>query len=73
MTNNTSNPPTKLDTLEKLLQRKSGASIDEMTRATGWQRHSVRGALAGVLKKRGHTITSDKTDGVRRYRIETAE
>jgi hypothetical protein len=38
-------------------------------KATGWQQHSVRGALAGALKKRGHTINSDKVDGVRRYRI----
>lgn len=61
--------PTKLDTLEKLLGRKNGASIAEMTKATGWQQHSVRGAMAGALKKRGHMITSDKLDGVRRYRI----
>jgi len=61
--------PTKLDTLEKLLGRKNGASIAEMTKATGWQQHSVRGAMAGALKKRGHMITSDKLDGVGRYRI----
>ncbi len=73
MTNKAPNPPTKLDTLEKLLKRKNGASIAEMTRATGWQQHSVRGAIAGALKKRGHTITSDKTDGMRRYRIETTQ
>lgn len=66
-------PPTKLDTLEKLLTRKNGASIAEMTRATGWQQHSVRGAMAGALKKRGHTIASDKVSGTRRYRIEAAQ
>ncbi|MHA7819624.1 MAG: DUF3489 domain-containing protein [Erythrobacter sp.] len=66
-------PATKLDTLEKLLRRKNGASIAEMTKATGWQHHSVRGAMAGALKKRGHVITSEKIDGTRRYRItETA-
>lgn len=64
--------PSKLDTLEKLLTRKNGASIAEMTKATGWQQHSVRGAMAGALKKRGHSIISDKTDDLRRYRIETA-
>lgn len=64
--------PSKLDTLEKLLGRKNGASIAEMTKVTGWQQHSVRGAVAGALKKRGHTITSEKADGVRRYRIEAA-
>jgi hypothetical protein len=39
-----------------------------MVEATGWQQHSVRGALAGALKKRGLAITSEKVDGVRRYR-----
>ena len=39
-----------------------------MMTATGWQQHSLRGAMAGALKKRGLTITSDKGDGVRRYR-----
>jgi transposase len=65
-------PASKLDTLEKLLRRKNGASITEMMSATGWQQHSVRGALAGAIKKRGHTVTSEKIDGTRRYRIEEA-
>lgn len=69
-TTTTKKPATKLDTLEKLLKRKNGASIVEMTGATGWQQHSVRGAMAGAIKKRGHTIVSDKIDGTRRYRIE---
>lgn len=63
--------PSKLDQLAKLLTRKNGATIAEMMRATGWQQHSVRGALAGALKKRGLVITSDKTDGNRRYRAQT--
>ena len=63
--------PSKLDTLEKLLTRKNGASIAEMMKATGWQQHSVRGAVAGTLKKRGLTISSQKLDDVRRYHAET--
>lgn len=63
----------KLEVLEKLLKRKNGATIAELTKATGWQQHSVRGALAGTMKKRGHTIISEKVDDTRRYRIETAE
>ncbi|WP_394270823.1 DUF3489 domain-containing protein [Qipengyuania sp.] len=63
--------PTKLDQLAKLLARKNGASIAEMMKATGWQQHSVRGALAGALKKRGLVITSEKIDGTRRYRAQT--
>lgn len=68
-TTTTKKPATKLDTLEKLLKRRNGASIAEMTKATGWQQDSVRGALAGAMKKRGHTIASEKIDGTRRYRI----
>lgn len=73
MTSTTTKPASKLDTLEKLLKRKNGASITEMTKATGWQQHSVRGAMAGAMKKRGHTISSEKIDGTRRYRIEVAQ
>ncbi len=69
----TKTPAIKLDTLEKLLRRKSGASIAEMAKATGWQQHSVRGAMAGALNKRGHTIASEKVNGTRRYRIEAAQ
>lgn len=71
-TTRTKKPASKLDTLEKLLKRKNGASIAEMTKATGWQQHSVRGAMAGAMKKRGHTIASEKIDSTRRYRIEEA-
>lgn len=60
--------PTKLNQLEKMIRRKNGASIAEMAKTTGWQTHSVRGALAGALKKRGLAISSEKVDGVRRYR-----
>ena len=73
MTSITTKPASKLDTLEKLLKRRNGASIAEMTKATGWQQHSVRGAMAGAMKKRGHTIVSEKIDGTRRYRIEVAQ
>lgn len=68
MTDTTTKSASKLDQLEALLLRKEGASIAEMIEASGWQQHSVRGAMAGALKKRGLTITSDKIDGVRRYR-----
>ena len=63
-------PPatTKLGRLAALLAQRDGASIAEMMSATGWQAHSVRGALAGSLKRRGLAITSGKIDGVRRYR-----
>ena len=64
--------PSKLDRVEALLLAPGGASIAEIMEATGWQQHSVRGAMAGALKKRGLTITSDKVDGTQRYRAEVA-
>jgi hypothetical protein len=59
--------PSRLNQLQQLITRESGASIAEMVDATGWQPHSVRGAMAGALRKRGLAITSGKVDGVRRY------
>ena len=56
--------------LIKLLARPSGATIDEMAKATGWQRHSIRGMMSGVLKKRiGLSISSEKEERGRIYRI----
>jgi len=54
-----------------LLQRPEGATIVQIMEATGWQQHTVRGTLAGTLKKRlGLTINSSKeTGGQRVYRI----
>ena len=63
---------TKLDLIVKMLRRPKGVSLTELATATGWQPHSVRGALAGALKKRGHAVVSDKTNGERRYRIDPA-
>jgi predicted ArsR family transcriptional regulator len=60
----------KQATLIKLLERSGGASIDEMAEATGWQRHSIRGMMSGVLKKRlGLSIASEKEERGRIYRI----
>ncbi len=66
---NAAQPLSRLDQLVTLLSQPEGASLVDMTTATGWQPHSVRGALAGALKKKGHSIVSQKADGVRRYRI----
>lgn len=60
----------KLAELLKLVRRKTGASIEEMVSATGWQAHSVRGAIWGTLRKRlGLTVERTKADGVTRYRV----
>ncbi len=68
---NTAPPPTKIEVLLGLLSRPEGADIPEMMAATGWLSHSVRGALAGALKKRGFKILSAKADGRRVYRLAT--
>lgn len=62
----------KLGTLAELLRRADGASIAQLADATGWQAHSVRGAMAGALKKRGLVVTSEKTDAGRVYRLPAA-
>jgi predicted ArsR family transcriptional regulator len=62
---------TKQALLIDLLKRKSGASIDEIVAATGWQAHSVRGAISGALKKKlGLAVDSKAVEGRGRvYRI----
>ncbi len=62
---------TKQAVLIELLTRAEGATLPQMTEATGWQVHTVRGAMAGALKKKlGLQITSEKPTGADRiYRI----
>jgi len=64
-------PGTKQALLIELLGRENGATIAEISKATGWQPHSVRGAISGTLKKKlGLVIASDKVEGRGRvYRI----
>ena len=62
---------TKLALLRNLLDRKEGATIAEAVKATGWQAHSVRGAISGMLKKKlGLPVKSETVAGRGRvYRI----
>ena len=64
-------PGTKQALLIDLLKRKKGATIEEIVEATGWQPHSVRGAISGALKKKlGLAVTSEKVRARGRvYRI----
>ena len=55
----------------ELLTAPGGATIAELQAATGWQAHSVRGFLAGTVKKKlGLILDAKKTAGdARRYRV----
>jgi Protein of unknown function (DUF3489) len=53
-----------------MVQRKNGATLAEIMGKMGWQKHTVRGFMAGVMKKAGFTVESFKPEGGERtYRI----
>jgi len=53
-----------------MLQREGGATLLEIMEQMGWQKHTVRGFVAGAMKKAGHTVESFKPEGGERtYRI----
>ena len=61
---------TKHDQVLTLLRAKGGATIAALAKTTGWQPHSVRGFLAGIVRKKlVLNLTSHKTYSVRVYRI----
>lgn len=61
---------TKQATAIEMLRSPDGANIDALMKATGWQQHSVRGFLAGVVRKRLKLgLDSAVVDGIRVYRI----
>ena len=54
---------TKQAMMIELLKRPGGATLAEIVEVTGWQAHTVRGAMAGTLKKKlGLTVTSEKDE-----------
>lgn len=66
-----SRPDSKQARMIAMLKRPEGATIEQIAEAMNWARHTVRGAMAGALKKKlGLTIISEKTEGAARvYRI----
>ena len=64
-------PGTKLHQVITTLSNNEGASLQTLMTMTGWQQHTVRGTIAGSLKKRlGLTVVSEKNDDNQRlYRI----
>jgi hypothetical protein len=64
----------KQDKIVALLQRPKGATLDALVKETQWQKHSVRGFLAGTVRKKLKlALLSEKVDGVRTYRIGTGK
>lgn len=68
-------PGSKLAILADNLSKSNGATIEELIKATGWQAHSIRGAISGTLKKKFKLeVLSEKIGGRRRvYRIPPTE
>ena len=64
--------PSRLATIIDRLRGPEGASLAELCEITGWQAHSVRGAIAGAIKRKGNVVISVVVDGTRRYRIAAA-
>lgn len=62
---------TKTDSVVALLKRKQGATLEDLTEATGWLPHTTRAAMTG-LRKKGHAIERTTVDGVSRYAIAPA-
>ena len=64
--------PSKQARVIAMLQSPAGTTIAAMMKATGWQQHSVRGFLAGVVRKKLKLkLESKKVDGKRIYRIDS--
>lgn len=60
---------TKSATVTKLLSRTKGATLGEISGATGWQSHSCRAFLTGLRKKGKELIKEQRADGATAYRI----
>jgi Protein of unknown function (DUF3489) len=60
----------KTEQVIAMLQRTEGATISEIMGSMGWQKHTVRGFMAGTMKKAGYTVESFKPEGGERtYRV----
>ena len=64
-------PGTKLAAIIAAMRHPGGATIAQMMASTGWQAHTVRGTISGMVRKRlGYEVITEKgTDGQRTYRI----
>jgi hypothetical protein len=71
VTSRTIRPGTKLAAIVEAMRNLGGATIAQMMASTGWQAHTVRGAISGMVRKRlGYEVVTEKgADGQRAYRI----
>jgi hypothetical protein len=68
------NTQSKQSRVIAMLRSPPGATIDAMMKVTGWQQHSVRGFLSGVVRKRLKlNLSSEKVDGNRAYQIKSGD
>lgn len=69
-----SRPQSKQERVIVLLRRTEGVTAAAVMKATGWQKHSVHGFFAGVVRKKlGLNLVSAETDGKRVYRVVDAK
>jgi hypothetical protein len=68
-TPDTPKPASKKSQMIAMLERPDGTSIAELEKATGWQTHSVRGALVHLKNKDKLPVTNAVVEGIRRYVI----
>jgi hypothetical protein len=71
VTSRTIRPGTKLAAIIDALRNPGGSTVAQMMACSGWQAHTVRGAISGMVRKRlGYTVVTEKgADGQRAYRI----
>jgi hypothetical protein len=68
----TARPDTKQARIIAMLRAPAGSTVAAIVAATEWQPHSVRGFLAGIVRKKlGLNLVSEQTDKGRIYRIKT--
>jgi hypothetical protein len=61
---------TKQAKMIDLMKRPEGATVEQIAKATGWQHHTIRGAISGALKKKlGLKVEATKEEGGTVYRI----
>lgn len=58
----------KFGKMVRLLQRTKGATLDDLEKATGWQRHSIRGAISGSLRGK-HGLDIEVANDLNRRRV----